>query len=541
MFTLVVVLLLALGVRLYVVDRAQNIARDGTIYLTMAKQFGAQPAKLVCKEFQYHPGYSAIVAAIARLTDARWPDGYVQIGQGVAIGFGMLLLVMLYVFARLAFDHKIAIVTILLAGLAQAITEVTSDVLSDAPAVALAMTGIVLGTLAERQLLTRTPLAILLAGAAGLAAGMAYLCRPEGLLAAVLAGALLLRNAGPGPSTARLRIFSIAALILGAAICVLPYYVTIGAFTQKKSLNTLGLLQGADVLLASLPSWPMHLVYSFEHILDKLRAGTGNPIAFLALATIVTHLLGTFRRRGLPAAVDVRPTPSASLVMWIGCGVMMIVLTKLEMTYTEKPHDHYVAARQMLLPVMLLAPLAGAGVFIVAGWVSILASRISPGLGRPSTLAVLTLLVFTILISYHALFIPHNGKACFKQAGLDILKTQGPNHFFLATDCWVPFWAGAPVEQFSTGTFSLSASDMSSYQKLRARITADRNRARDKNVILPAASFLVLPKTVPQEVLNELSNDPQFQMLSPPGQSGGGATWTSDDETVWIFQLVSRA
>ncbi|MFP4052620.1 MAG: hypothetical protein ACLFV7_02015, partial [Phycisphaerae bacterium] len=132
------VMLGALGaVRVVNALRADNIARDGCIYLRMAKDFGERPPIEVLRAYDYHPGYSAVVGWVARSLGATWPEGWITVGRGVSIFFSLAGLAGVFIMALRTYGRQVAWLTVLLMGLASAYVELSSDVLSDPQAAAL--------------------------------------------------------------------------------------------------------------------------------------------------------------------------------------------------------------------------------------------------------------------------------------------------------------------------------------------------------------------------------------------------------------------
>ena len=79
----VVVLLAAMIVRANAGRVAPIIARDGTVYLEMARVLGQGDISTVCHKFKYPPGFPAMVAVGARAVGAQWPDGWIRVGRNM--------------------------------------------------------------------------------------------------------------------------------------------------------------------------------------------------------------------------------------------------------------------------------------------------------------------------------------------------------------------------------------------------------------------------------------------------------------------------
>lgn len=477
-----VVLLAALMVRFHAATRAPNIARDGAIYLQIAHLLGQGDCRTAICSFHYHPGYPAMIAAVAKLTGASWPEGWIQVGRGVSTAMGLLALVMLYLFARRAFDPACALVAILFFGLAEPFTEVSSDVLSDAPAVALAMCAIVLGFRARETVVRGRWTGVAWAAFAGLAAGLGYLCRPEALLSAGLVGLLLIVRGLP----VRARGLQIACLLALAACtlaCVLPYAMSIGGLTQKKSFSDFTWAGGGSAMLAQA-SWAADLPRAFGRTLDRARSIMGTPMFVLAAVCWLTWTAQYLLRLPLPDRLRKTVPAPAGLVMAVGTGVIVVLLTAMEM---KTPG--YISSRHALLAVFLLAPCAGAGFFLLIEYTRMglerlaarnavpfkawfdtrsLARRLA---GHPEFALWFWLAVFLVAVGVNALDIPHKDKGCYRRIGQEVRRLFGPGQRVLAPDSWPLLFADAPVEQFTITAARMEGRDMASPDALYRRAT----------------------------------------------------------------------
>lgn len=529
-FALAMVLLLALAVRVHVARSADLIARDGTVYLHMARELCELPAGEVARRYHYHPGYPAAIAAAARLTGASWPDGWIAAAQAVSVFMGIVALASVYFIAAAVFDRRIALVTVLLLGLGGAFVEISSDVISDAQAVGLAMLSVALALGARRRLREGRRSAILLAGGAGLAAGAGYLTRPEELLAAGVAVVLLLAVGG---LSRRGRKIQLAAIVLLAAVtfaCVVPYAVAIGSLTQKKGVSDFVLAAQGGLPLAAV-TIPIELLSALRKTLDRGREAMSTGVGALAAVCWATWVGRYVLRLRLPKSVLVRPTRVGAFVMFAPAVVMVPLLTALE--YRLAPGaSSYISTRHALMLAMFLAPCGGAGLMILVAWTV----RIGERLGikpRPALAFGVWLAGFAAVMAVWAFPVLHEGKACHRVAGAEIRKQSGPGHFILASAGWAPFYAGAPSEQFTCRTkmsFQLTPRDTGSVGKLLARCAGDGQRRY---------SFLVLDsrltaKADNPQLISQLRKHPRFRRIAT--FSSGGKSGRKNE--VWVFRIL---
>ncbi|HHH76679.1 MAG TPA: hypothetical protein ENL03_06615, partial [Phycisphaerae bacterium] len=132
------VLAVVAATRITGIARADNIARDGTIYLTMAQEmFVAKPVETF-NSYDYHPGYSIVIAGLARITGASWPDGWILVAQCISASMSILTLLGVYYITKTLFSQKTALLSVMVFGLSMEFTKISCDVLSDSMSVAMA-------------------------------------------------------------------------------------------------------------------------------------------------------------------------------------------------------------------------------------------------------------------------------------------------------------------------------------------------------------------------------------------------------------------
>jgi len=227
---LAVAMLIALALQALIALRSPIIAKDGIAFIGIAKRLQTDVGG-ICQSEDQHPGYPALLligSHLARL----WPnldefDVWI-VGGRLATGMcGLLAIVFLWLFGRRLYDRQIADIAALLASIWPLLRQNASDVLSDTPhlmcymaALWLSCEGLVRGR--ARWF-----------AAAGVAGGLAFWVRPEGLLvplAAIPVIALAQWRRQP-----RAMLAGVMALALASFLVVVPYVVSAGKLTSKKS------------------------------------------------------------------------------------------------------------------------------------------------------------------------------------------------------------------------------------------------------------------------------------------------------------------
>jgi hypothetical protein len=526
----VVALLVALlALRVVNVSRAEIIARDGCVYLQMAKDFSRLPAGEVLKHYEYHPGYSGLIHLAARALHVDWPVGWEQVGLGLSVFFSLVGLLAVYLVARRAFDHRIAWITMLIVGLSSTWMEVSCDVLSDALAVSLAAMGIALGLEARRAVARQSGWSLVLAAGAAVCSGGAYLTRPEGLLAAAVAAVLLIRAPHPPCRRARrLQLASLGILIaLTAALC-LPYMLAIGGITAKKGLSDFTAVPTGGLPLASA-QMPADLLSALRRGVDRLRAAAGTPMAVLMIVCLATWIGRYWLRLKLPERVVLTPrSPSPAVAMFVPLGVLFPLLVALEYNLGS-PEQGYISSRHMLLPALMLSPLAGAGVAILVQW-SLHLGRRAGLVERPRLAWTCWTLGIACVLAVEAFPVLHEGKRCHVRAGRTVLRQFGPGRRVLAPSSWVPFYAQATPRQFRQ-VDGLAAYITAEHLRDLDRLAQLIRRGQPRNDSFVAVTQSLLEDTDrPDETLRQLRTHPN---LTPLG------AFPSPDEKVWLFRWQS--
>ena len=182
----------------------------------------------------YHPLYPLAIVATQRVV----PD-WESAAALISIAGGTASVALLFLFLRDAFGEPAAWAGAALLAVHSRAIDYGSDVQSDGLYAALLLGGLWLGWRALRTRSAR------LAAAAGLASGLAYATRPEGLELATVLGLLALLeavrgpwiSAAPGRFALRRCALWLAALGAGAAVVVVPYALLLERATGAWSLT----------------------------------------------------------------------------------------------------------------------------------------------------------------------------------------------------------------------------------------------------------------------------------------------------------------
>lgn len=228
---LVLILLIALGVRVYRAGTLGSISRDGVFLVTFAKQLGDRPAFYI-KEQTKQPGFSAMLLATHRMVGSHMssdpPLQWERCGQAISILGGLAGVALLYLFARALFSHDTAIIAAFVAAFWPNHVLVSSDVLTDAPHLAMYLLALGVGF---RALERGSQLPML--GMCGALAGIAYWIRQEALGVPLAASIML---AASRDTSLRQRIIGCACVFGGFVLFVSPLVAITGTIMHNKSI-----------------------------------------------------------------------------------------------------------------------------------------------------------------------------------------------------------------------------------------------------------------------------------------------------------------
>lgn len=227
-------LLLAFVLQVSVVARSPAIENDGIVFIGIAKELLQDPLAAV-RGHNQHPGYPAMILASRGLVlGPAWSDQVAswtlpaQLATGLC---GLLSVAAVWMLARHFFNGRIAAVTAILFAAMPVFRQNAADAMSDSPHLLF----FVLAAWTAAVGFERWRPGWFLG--AGLASGVAYWIRPEGLLVAGASGALLacffFSRRRPDR---RVLVLCLLALAASSVTVAAPYVIIKGRLTSKKDL-----------------------------------------------------------------------------------------------------------------------------------------------------------------------------------------------------------------------------------------------------------------------------------------------------------------
>lgn len=359
----------------WLIAHTEVIARDGTQYVSIARQWGSSPSAAIEGTIR-HVGYPAAMAwfhALTGLPDDL--DAWVLAGQWVSLLSAVAATGAIWAFAAMTFDWRLATVSALLFTAGRKWACAGADVLSDALFVALAMGSLVAALWMHRRLVSGRLSAVWAGLLAGALAGAAYLVRVEGLVATALGVGVVAIALLGGLRRYRLSAASACGMVGATLVVALPYALAVGGLTKNKRLDdffSAGLTDGSNGLPLGmvLPHLP-----GVGELLGELDQALHTVVTVLAVIYVSALLLGfTWRRGSLPAP--------AWPARWLMAG--SVVLLGVPALLQFRVHG-FISHRYMLLPAAMICSLAGGGVLVLREVMLAAAKRLRlpcwPGVG----------------------------------------------------------------------------------------------------------------------------------------------------------------
>lgn len=337
--------------------RLACVSRDGTHYVTFARQLSREPA-FYLKAHRSQPGYSASILAVQSLIPAAWRADPVRsgvlAGQLIAcLGF-VATVPLVFALTRRLFDRRAATAAAFLAALWPAAAQLGGDVLSDMPHLAIFLVALLAADTALRRPFFWRSLFT------GVLCGLAYLFRQESLSLPVSVIAILCVAAARRALVPTAALRGGVGLILGFALAVAPYVGITGSLFHKKSLGEL--LQGTPRLSTTAPTArdaadtqrATAMPRAVSHGIDMLDGWARSGRYVFSTLAFAAVLIG----------VRARATGTSRLlflILLLHCGAVALRGSSFGV----------ISSRYMLIPAALTLPWSAAGLCCLVDWIAL--------------------------------------------------------------------------------------------------------------------------------------------------------------------------
>jgi hypothetical protein len=439
---LLVLLVIAVGVRVWLMDHSATISKDGVGYVAMARAMEVDGGEAI-QTHPRHPGYPSVILmthsalrAMGVVDDSV--EGWDRAGRWASIGASVGVLVGLWVLASMAFDRRVAWITVLLSLFARKWASAGADVLADPLCVMLQVWAGVAALGAMVCYRDRPVRGWVLVILTGVGAAGAYYVRPEGGQIVIAAFVCWLVCAGW-----RDRRWGWALMAGGVAVGVTlllawPYMAAIGGFTCRKlhlaapgraSLET-GLLATqfhGSVLWSGFATFSGQLTEAMHPIL----AGLG--LAWLAV-------FAGSRWGQHPALADLAGrAPRRAPTVLVATSVLIMAGLTIPQYFAVGMLSH----RYLLFCAVALSPLAAAGVVMIARLICRIGQRLRWPVVPWLALAIVVVIPVGCLAG-HCLQSLHGNRAFLREAGEFIATQAQPGDVILTDQGLVAHYADLP-------------------------------------------------------------------------------------------------
>ena len=342
--------LLAIALRAVMAVRTSVMFEDGPHFIEVAARFSNGDIAGALAH-PYHPLYSALIALVSFVT------GNVEVAAlAISILGGTVAVVATYIFLRDAFDERVAAFGSLLFAISPYAVRFTADVQSEGLYLAFFVSGVAL--LYRGVTRDDTPLLI----AAGFAAGLAYLTRPEGAGLIAVGGIVIGQRFVSGRLSFARAAKSAAALCGSGLVVAAPYLWALAenntaVLSGKKSLfRTMGLTAEATAswwILGGL----LLLALAFGLRVVRRREPFNHFPAGMIAATLMALLVGQLAWAG---EVTVFASVLVSTLRPEIAVLVVLGLVALRRTGTA-PRDTFIAVALILYAAVLVGLLLNYG------------------------------------------------------------------------------------------------------------------------------------------------------------------------------------
>lgn len=259
---LLLLVIVSVIVHVSIIRNSAMTARDSIGFARDAWNFKQPESSRLAylKQRAQHPGYPVLVAAVYTFLPGYAPDQQhlqmLRSAQVTSAICGILLLFPVFWIGRAWAGSNVGFVAALFVTVLPVLARDTSDGLSDGPYVLFVCTSLAFGVKCLGAMATTRWASALWCGLSGVAAGCAYLIRPEGLVLPLVALLVLVVCViGKVAKPARL-LRDFAFLFVGFALCAVPYMAIIGKLTNKPAMaeqDTSFTPHGGPLLAEAIP------------------------------------------------------------------------------------------------------------------------------------------------------------------------------------------------------------------------------------------------------------------------------------------------
>jgi len=448
-YRLAALLVVAIAIHVWLIANTYVTAKDSIGFVQYAMQL-QEPSKLravdpakpkpsvaeVLQTQAHPPGFPVLIliasSIVRQLYDASIQDQMLLSAQIASAFAGILTVFPSYWLGRLLFNKFAGFAAALLYQVLPVAAHETSDGLTEGLYILLLAFSLLLSVRAVKKPGIGGFLS------AGLAIGLTYLVRPEGLVIAFAAATAIVALAILRRRSRRLSVAWLTALTVGVVVVAAPYMVLIGGITNKPTPGGV------------LPSWREQLhknarlatpdspaIFAGNYIAERDGSKPLWIVRTLANETLKGFHFGAAIFALIGAAVALRRVRSEP---WIALPLTVTAVYVPMLLYLGN-RGNYISERHCMPLVFVGLLFAGGAVSMIPGFAARRFGEASPWSGWGVPIGVLAVLVVSCLPS--AVKPPHKSRIAHKEAGKFLFREglPKPGEALYDTNEWASFYA----------------------------------------------------------------------------------------------------
>ena len=442
---LAILLVIALGIGVYIIATTVVIAKDGVFYIQQAVRFSSEPQNVIkglpC-------GYPFLIFAAHKLA-ASLSGGsslftWIYSAQSITLLCQLLALIPLYFIGKLLVGGRRSFQAIFILIILPYPAEFVSDILREWPHMLFLASGFLFLIRGAKEG------KCWMFGAAGLAAGLGHIIRPEcGQL--IIYGALwiVIRLFSPKPPMSRPKLLcALSVLLIGFAIPAAPYMTARGQFLPAKLkalISSTGHQESEEIREPETDSGNKIYLASvipgkIAKAIGKLAGVMSENLMYFFVPPLLIGIYFRFRKKSSATEIERFFVPA-----FVALNVVMLITLYYSWGYISRRHCF-----PLVVFTIFYVPI---GLEVWAGWLADRFSKSRPASDKDRRLWFLILLITGTAICMPKLFKhPGQDKQGYRTAAAWLSKYTAPQDLIAVPDSRITFYAERKGLIYDTAT-----------------------------------------------------------------------------------------
>ena len=434
---------IVLAIGIYLIAITILISKDGIFYIERAQRFSSDPIRIIKT---HPPGYPFLIFITHKLvtffSDGSSVQMWIYSAQSIALLCRLLALIPLYFIGKLFVGGKRSFWAILILIILPYPSEFVIDVLREWPYILFLASGFLFLFHGAGQGKCR------MFGAAGLAAGLGYLIRPE-CAQLIIYGIvwILIRLLLPRRQMGKPKLLcALSVLLIGFAIPTVPYSIIRGKILPVKIKFLIGStlprklqeIQEPEINSGNNTYTASGVPGNIVKAINKLVSGISETLMYYYLPALLIGIYFHFRKK--PSPTEIERFFISALVM---LNIIMLIILHCNWGYISRRHSFpLVAFTIFYVPI---------GLEVSADW---LANRFS--MSRPASAHDCRMWFFILLITGTIICLPKlltrpgSDKPGIRTAAAWLSENTAQEDLIAVTDRRISFYARRKVIVYET-------------------------------------------------------------------------------------------